>query len=138
MQQAAEQTQEKGQKEAIKKADKSMDKAKSETAQNNQPEAADALKEAAEALEPTIAQLALQAKQPMPSPIAPPFNPDPKEGPRHVQVSTKVEGATTAPDKSQWNPLSKKERESLFEKYSSQLPPEYRELLRAYYEALSK
>jgi hypothetical protein len=37
-----------------------------------------------------------------------------------------------------WKPLADRERDALYQKYAQQLPPEYRELLGEYYEALSK
>jgi len=37
-----------------------------------------------------------------------------------------------------WKPLGDRERDTLYQKYAQQLPPEYRELLGDYYEALSK
>jgi hypothetical protein len=37
-----------------------------------------------------------------------------------------------------WNMLGQRERDALYQKYIRQLPPEYRELLGDYFEALSK
>ena len=37
-----------------------------------------------------------------------------------------------------WNPVGQRDRDSLYQKYARELPPEYRELLGEYFEALSK
>ena len=123
------------QKEPMDKAKKSMEKAQSELAESHQEPTVAALNEVVEALSPQVAMM--QQKKITPTPPQP-LNPNPEEGPRTHQSSTKVEGTTTAPGDSQLSPLSRQQREALFENYVNQLPAEYRELLRAYYEALSK
>ena len=47
-------------------------------------------------------------------------------------------GGTKKGGEDHWDPVGRRERESLYQQYARELPPEYRELLGEYYEALSK
>ena len=47
-------------------------------------------------------------------------------------------GQQAAKGTDNWNPLGQRDRDALYQKYARQLPPEYRDLLGDYYEALSK
>ncbi len=62
---------------------------------------------------------------------------DPKGGDRRF-VKTAPAGPAVARDRSTWSSLGARERQALTEQYVQSLPAEYRELLRAYYEALAK
>jgi len=119
--------------QGMEEAKKAMERAKGHLADDQQAPTVHALNEAVEALTPHIALM----KRPTPAP-PPPFNPDPKEGPRTHKDSTKVAGQKPTATDGRWSPLSQQQREALYENYVNQLPPEYRKLLRDYYEALSK
>jgi DNA repair exonuclease SbcCD ATPase subunit len=47
-------------------------------------------------------------------------------------------GSQAATGTDHWNPFGQRDRDALYQKYARQLPPEYRDLLGDYYEALSK
>lgn len=77
--------------------------------------------------------------QPMPGPAVMPMQSrDPMEGPRLFALSDKVRGETAERSVSRQSPLAPRQRESLFENYASDLPMEYRGLLREYYQVLSE
>ena len=63
---------------------------------------------------------------------------DPQEEANRTFSKTGVSGTAAKADKSTWQSLGKRERDALGQKYSRELPPEYRELLKDYYKALSK
>jgi hypothetical protein len=129
---AADKTKGEKPEQGMEEAKKAMERAKDHLADDQQAPTVHALNEAVEALTPHIAMM----RRPVPVP-PPPFNPDPKEGPRLHKDSTKVAGQKPTAD-GRWSPLSQQQREALYENYVNQLPPEYRKLLRDYYEALSK
>lgn len=79
------------------------------------------------------------AAQPTPNPSVMPMpSQDPMEGPRLFALSDKVRGDTAERSASRHTPLAPRQRESLFENYASDLPMEYRSLLREYYQVLSE
>ena len=69
---------------------------------------------------------------PMPAP------PDPGTKGRKDFVKTGVYGARPANEHSQWDPLSRGERDALSQNFARELPREYRDMLRAYYEKLAR
>lgn len=62
---------------------------------------------------------------------------EPKAGERLFE-KTKVEGKIPQGSDSTWTSLSRKERESLSENFARELPREYRDMLKVYFEELSK
>ncbi|MFB3891164.1 MAG: hypothetical protein ACE15C_03980 [Phycisphaerae bacterium] len=63
-------------------------------------------------------------------------DPDP-EGKRESTRKPAAPGMNPEGD-AKWTPMTPREREALYQKYQRELPPEYKELLENYYEALSK
>ena len=63
---------------------------------------------------------------------------DPKAGGERIFEKTRVEGALPASTSSTWASLSNKERDALSENFARELPREFREMLKVYYEELAK
>ena len=62
---------------------------------------------------------------------------DPKEGVR-LFSKTAPRDATVQRDTARWNPLADRDRAPLMERYIGELPLEYRDILRQYFESLAK
>jgi hypothetical protein len=62
---------------------------------------------------------------------------DPREGQRDF-IKTAPKDGDVKRDRSTWESLPPRERAAVIERYVRELPLEYREILKAYYEALGK
>jgi hypothetical protein len=134
--------------QAMQQASQSLQQSQQQPAMQNQQAAIDALMgQAAQALGLQPGQMAMAPGQmpgQMPGPPAPaPAVPNvPAVDPLDIGAREFGRGGAAGPARPRgedhWQVLGDRERDTLYQKYLRQLPPEYRELLGDYYEALSK
>jgi hypothetical protein len=62
----------------------------------------------------------------------------PRDVKRNAEGVTDPQGKEAARRDAKWSPLGQRERDMLYQNYARELPIEYRDLLKDYYEALSK
>ena len=124
--------------QAMQQAAQSLQQSQGQQAQQSQQAAINALMgQAAQAL--GMQPGTMPGTMPAPALVAMPVpttDPD-EQGLRDFGHPKPAEGKT-APGDARWNPLGARERDALYQKFARELPPEYRELLGDYYEALSK